>query len=138
MRATVLVLVMCAAWYFGRQPVSFNSLAAAALIVLALNPTHLFHAGAQLSFLSVAGILWFAPYWRASPPDPLERLVAASRPWPARLVRAWGRSLRHLTLISAVIWLLTMPLVMARFHLLTPARRAAEHRALGSHGLRSA
>ena len=30
------------------------------------------------------------------------------------------RSLRHLTLISVTIWLLTMPLVMARFHLCTP------------------
>jgi competence protein ComEC len=119
-RATVLVLVMCAAWYFGRYPLSFNSLAAAALIVLALNPTHLFHAGAQLSFLSVAGIIWFAPNWRAGPPDPLQRLIAAGRPWPARLVSASVRSLRHLALVSATIWLLTMPLVMARFHLLTP------------------
>ncbi|OHB86539.1 MAG: hypothetical protein A2V98_20910 [Planctomycetes bacterium RBG_16_64_12] len=30
------------------------------------------------------------------------------------------RSIRHLTLVSAVIWLLTLPLVMARFHILSP------------------
>jgi competence protein ComEC len=119
-RATVLVLVMCAAWYLGRHPVSFNSLAAAALIVLLLNPAHLFHAGAQLSFLSVAGIMWFAPRWRPGPPEPLERLLAANRPWPARLGWASVRSLRHLFVVSTVIWLLTIPLVMARFHLLTP------------------
>ena len=60
-RATVLVLVFCAASYLGRRPLSFNSLAAAALVVLALNPNHLFHAGAQLSFLSVAGLMWVRP-----------------------------------------------------------------------------
>ncbi len=62
-RATVLVLVTCAAAYLGRRPLSFNSLAAAALVVLAMNPNDLFHVGAQLSFLSVAGIMWFAPHW---------------------------------------------------------------------------
>ena len=65
-RATVLVLVACAAVYLGRRPLSFNSLAAAALVVLAINPNHLFHVGAQLSFLSVAGLMWFAPHWMAT------------------------------------------------------------------------
>ena len=65
-RATVLVLVACAAVYWGRRPLSFNSLAAAALVVLAINPNHLFHTGAQLSFLSVAGLMWFAPHWMAT------------------------------------------------------------------------
>ncbi len=49
-RATVLVLVFCAASYLGRRPLSFNSLAAAALVVLALNPNHLFHAGRNCRF----------------------------------------------------------------------------------------
>ncbi len=44
-RATVLVLTACAAAALGRSPLSFNSLAAAALLVLAMNPNHLFHAG---------------------------------------------------------------------------------------------
>ena len=38
----------------------------------------------------------------------------------SRLGWAVVRSVRHLTLVSATIWLLTMPLVMARFHLCTP------------------
>ena len=69
-RATVLVLVACAAVYLGRRPLSFNSLAAAALVVLAINPNHLFHVGAQLSFLSVAGLMWFAPHWIGHHPRP--------------------------------------------------------------------
>ena len=62
-RATVLVLVACAAAALGAARLSFNSLAAAALVVLAINPNNLFHTGAQLSFLSVAGLMWFGPRW---------------------------------------------------------------------------
>lgn len=121
-RATVLVLVTCAAAARGRSPLSFNSLAGAALVVLAMNPGHLFHAGAQLSFLSVAGLMWFAPRWvgAASRKDPLERLIAENRGWAARAGWAFARGACHLLLISAMLSLLTMPLVMARFHLCTP------------------
>jgi len=121
-RATILVLMVCASLYFKRQVLSFNSLAAAALIVLALNPAELFHTGCQLSFLAVAGLMWFGPGWIYSTPDqdPLDRLIAGSRGWIHRTVWLAGRSVRHLTLVSATIWLLTLPLVMARFHLIAP------------------
>ena len=122
-RATVLVLVTCGGSYLGRQRLGFNSLALAALIVLAVNPAELFQVGAQLSFLSVAGLAWFAPQWLGSAgvPQGLKALVAESRPWLVRTV--WGvlRTARHLTLVGLTIWLLTLPLVMARFHLFTPA-----------------
>jgi competence protein ComEC len=121
-RATILVLMICWSLYLNRRAVSFNSLAAAGLVVLAVSPAELFHTGAQLSFLAVAGLMWFAPRWwaPAGGQDPLERMIAKSRGWPARMLWAVGRSVRHLTLVSATIWLLTMPLVMARFHLFTP------------------
>jgi competence protein ComEC len=47
-------------------------------------------------------------------------MIAESRSWPARGFWFCGRTVRSLVLVSAVIWLLTLPLVMARFHLLTP------------------
>jgi competence protein ComEC len=121
-RATMLVLVTCAAASWGPRPLSFNSLAAAAMVVLAMNPNALFHVGAQLSFLSVAGIMWFAPHWIGTDRDKatLDRLIAQNLTWPAWVFWGTTRSVRHLTLISATIWLLTMPLVMARFHLCTP------------------
>ncbi len=122
-RATVLVLATCAAGALGQRPLSFNSLAAAALAVLAMNPNHLFHTGAQLSFLSVAGLMWFAPRWIgiAGRKDALGRLIAENLTWLEWLRCGIVRSIRDLTLVSATIWLLTMPLVMARFHLCTPA-----------------
>ncbi len=65
-RATILVLVICLSMCLRRPALSFNSLAAAALVVLAINPSDLFNVGAQLSFLSVAAIMWFWPYWPGS------------------------------------------------------------------------
>lgn len=120
-RATVLVAVMCLGYGLQRRGLPFNSLAAAALVVLAVNPAELFRIGAQLSFLSVAGLMWFAPHWASrTEQDPLERLVAESRSWPSRAAHASLRWLRDLTRVSATIWLLTLPLVAATFHIVAP------------------
>lgn len=121
-RAAVLVIIACAAAYWGRRAISFNSLAAAALTVLAMNPANLFHVGAQLSFLSVAGLMWFAPRWMQTSGErkTIDRLIYDNLGWLARRRWAAWQGMRHLILVSATIWLLTMPLVMARFHLCTP------------------
>jgi len=121
-RATILVLVVCGSLFLGRRPLSMNSLAAAALIVLAVNPAALFQTGAQLSFLAVAGLMWLAPWWlrSTSHKDPLQRLIEQSRPWLVRFLRRMGRGLWKLTVAGAIVWLLALPLLMARFHLLTP------------------
>ncbi len=121
-RATILVLVFCGSVWLGRRHVKFNSLAAAGLIVLAVNPADLFQTGPQLSFLCVAGIMYFSPKWidQARKLDPLQRLIERHMAWPSWLFLAVRRSLRHLILISAMLWLLLLPLLMARFHLFTP------------------
>jgi len=119
-RAAVLVLVLCAATYSGRHVLSFNSLAAAALVVLTVNPSNLFHTGSQLSFLAVAGLMWFAPHWLVTDEGPLKRLIVQNAGWLQRRRWAVGHRLRSLALVSATIWLLAMPLVMARFHLFNP------------------
>jgi len=121
-RAMILVLVVCGGYALGRRPLAVNSLAAAALVVLAVNPADLFRVGVQLSFLCVLGLSWCnASLLRASGSEAaLRRLVIASLPWPLRFLRHAARWLWHLTLLGAVIWLLTLPLVMARFHLLSP------------------
>lgn len=121
-RATVLVLVTCMAMYLGRRTLGFNLLAAAALVVLTLNPSYLFHVGAQLSFLCVAGIIWFFSrrFDAKNTMDSLERLVEKNRGGVRRAVNHWGRWAYELTLCGGAIWLLTLPLVMARFHLISP------------------
>jgi len=124
-RASILVVVLSIGILSGRHPARFNALAAAALVVLALNPADLFRTGPQLSFLAVAAIMWVAPNWVGSwkwkPDAPLERLVDAARPWWSRWFRGGLRSTGKLLGVSAVLWLALLPLVTARFHLVAPA-----------------
>ncbi len=116
-RATVLILVACVAVLLGRRPWGFNSLAAAALVVLAINPTNLFHVGAQLSFLSVAALIWWMPRWvnTTTYSEQADDSLRPSLSRPKRFARAVVRSVGHMVLISLTIWSVTMPLVMARF-----------------------
>ena len=130
-RATILVLVACVAVWLGRRPISFNSLAAAALVVLAINPEHLFHTGAQLSFLCVAGLIWFAsrrPHWddeKAKRDQTLERLILQNLSWLSRNWRKLRRSVVGIAEAGLLMWVLTMPLVLARFHVLSLAGMVA-------------
>ena len=120
-RATILVVVTCVSLMIGRKSLPFNSLAAAAIGMLAYNPADLFRSGAQLSFLAVATLAWFGPRLLVQrPPDPLKQLLRQSRPW---IVRMSHRALWHVTrftLASGAIWLVSLPLVMYQFHLFSP------------------
>ena len=120
-RATVMVLVGCLAMILSRRPLGYNTLAAAGLVVLAINPAELFQAGTQLSFLAV-GVLVFVSDTRFGRRelDPLERLISRTRPWPARFVRKIWENAWQLTLATTLIWLVVCPLVMSRFHLVSP------------------
>jgi competence protein ComEC len=121
LRSVVLVAIVCLALHLGRRPLGFNSLGAAAICVLIWNPSELFDVGAQLSFLSVAVLIHMARHWiDDGPTDPLERLIASTRPWPIRASRWLGRMLWRITAISLAVWLVTLPLIMARFHLVSP------------------
>ncbi|MHB8865663.1 MAG: ComEC/Rec2 family competence protein [Pirellulaceae bacterium] len=117
-RATVLIVVFCLARGMGRPSVAWNSLAAAGLFTVVLSPAEVFDVGTQLSFLAVAVL--FAR-WRAlgtpRTSDPLQELIEQSRPRWVRALRATVGGVWHLTVISLVIWLVTLPLVTNRFHL---------------------
>ena len=58
-----------------------NSLALAGLVIVALNPTELFRAGTQLSFLAVAGLIALGPLARRHEPPRSARAI--DRPEPA-------------------------------------------------------
>lgn len=121
-RATMLVVLTCLALGTGRAHSVVNALAAAALLVVLLNPADLFRTGPQLSFLSVAAILCFAPRIAAwgRIDDPLDRLIANSRPWPLRAARLLLLRTGQALLFSTAIWASTSLMVMSQFHLLTP------------------
>jgi competence protein ComEC len=122
-RAAVLGVLLCVAAWIGRRGVAFNSLGAAALVVLVINPADLFRPGPQLSFLAVAALIWLGGWARArrrTSTDRLNQLIASSRPWYVRSVMVAGRSSGWLLLSSLVVWLVTLPLVLMSFHVASP------------------
>lgn len=124
-RATVLVVLACGAWLAGRAPHGANLLAAAALVVVALNPTEALRTGTQLSFLSAATLVWFGPRWfEWTRRDRLERLIEEARPAWERRLRDLGRQAVRLVWVGAAVWLVTLPLVAHAFHVVSPATLA--------------
>ncbi len=121
-RAAVLISVMCMARLLGRRAFEFNTLAFAGLILLAINPTNLFQTGTQLSFLAVATLSCSQRLtgWNRNDADPLQRLIAQTRPLPIRSARRIGVFVWQLWIASTVIWIVALPLVMYRFHLVSP------------------
>ncbi|HID21766.1 MAG TPA: DUF4131 domain-containing protein, partial [Planctomycetaceae bacterium] len=120
LRATLLITISLAAvpWY--RNALSANSLAVAALVLFFRNPSDLFEAGTQLSFVAVISLLWCVGWLRTTAPTaglgskPAEQ----SDGWHA--VRAGLRWLREGYAMSTAVWLFSAPLVAAYFNVVCP------------------
>ncbi len=120
-RAACLVMLYCLARGLRRPHQAWNALAAAALVSLAWRPAGLFDTGTQLSFLAVATLLGAWPLVaQASPRPPLERLLAAARPLWVRGLWAATHHAATLLRVSLVVWLVSLPLVALRFHMVAP------------------
>jgi competence protein ComEC len=124
-RACVLVSIWGVGKLLRRPSFSGNSLAAAAMIVLALNPSDLFDVGAQLSFLAVAAILWLIAVRKkpdqadvAADPDG-DRAAEVLLPRWRQLLLPVQRWLWSAYQTTGLIWLLTMPLVASAFNVVS-------------------
>lgn len=60
-RATIMGLLFCISLILQRSPSHLNWMSAAAIILVVINPTTVFDAGFQLSFLAVLGVTHLAP-----------------------------------------------------------------------------
>ena len=60
-RATIMTAFVFTAYIFFRKSSPLNALAASAILILLINPTAWMNAGFQLSFITVAAIIIFAP-----------------------------------------------------------------------------
>ena len=120
MRSAWVIAVYCGGILLQRPVVHANSFALGWIGVAVMNPTDIFNAGCQLSFLAVAVLVWGIGRLSAEPVDPLQRVIDESRPWYAlagiRLLRMVGR----LYVINAAVWLAVSPLVAAHFHVFSP------------------
>jgi competence protein ComEC len=119
-RATVVVVLVTAGAPWHRRPGSANLLALAALVVLAWRPADLFDSGTQLSFLSVAGILAWHHLWGRHIADARQASALVENPprWRRGAGLAW-RWLKTSWGLSTCIWLLTLPLIAAQFHVVS-------------------
>jgi competence protein ComEC len=122
MRAAVMACTICFGILLRRRALPANSFALAWLVVLLINPTDLFTAGFQLSFLCVAVLIWGIPKW--FPPrelTPLEQLIDESRPAPLRWLRHLFWLVRQMYLITLVLAIATAPLIIYWQNLVSPA-----------------
>ena len=146
-RATVLITIMCLGVLLRRQGFMLNSLACAALVLLAFNPCELFQPGAQLSFLATGTFLW------SDSATIFEKAASSTRRWEAvksrrkkkqereepvesepqrsfirsTILPLWRRFFRYswakargVTLTGAVVWAVGSPLILSLTNLFTP------------------
>lgn len=122
MRAVVLGGILVVSRATGRQTSGMQSLALSALALLVYKPSDLFDVGAQLSFVAVAAIIlvspWIAERTRESFTD---QVLAGERSLVMRGLSALGRWLLAGYLLTAAVWLVTVPITMRSFHLVAPA-----------------
>lgn len=99
-RSAVMFSFMLTGQTFFKQSSIYNSLAAAALVMLAYNPFYLWELGFQLSYLAIIGILVFQ--------KPLYHLLYIPYKW---LDKIW-----ELAAVSIAAQILTFPICMYYFH----------------------
>ena len=122
-RAAIMGSVVLLGFVAERKPRLLNSLAFAALLILALDTQQLFRPGFQLSFAVLTAIAlfyepfhaWFARPWKIDPFLP-PRLLPRWRRW---LGRGGDRFAQGLA-ISLAAWLGSVVLVVYHFQILTP------------------
>lgn len=120
MRAAWMVAVYAGGVILRRPVMPANTLALAWIGVAVANPTDVFHAGCQLSFLAVAVLIWGNTFLRAREEDPLQRLIDESRSWISLGLLRTGRRLVEFYAVNALVWLAVTPLVAARYHIVSP------------------
>ena len=123
LRAAVMVTALAGGLLLRRPVLGANALALAWLAVLFLNPGDIANLGCQLSFLCVACLHWNSARQRArqAEVDPREQLIDASRPPWLRALRGLGRAFLATYLLTACMWLVTLPLIASRMHVVPAA-----------------
>ncbi|MBL8798959.1 MAG: ComEC/Rec2 family competence protein [Planctomycetia bacterium] len=120
MRSAVTVCAAVGGLVLCRPALPANSFALAWLVVAFLNPTDMFASGCQLSFLTVAVLIWGAGRWFMHEPDELEQLEDEARPPVQRNLRRLGRWLWTSYAVTLTVWLAAAPLIAFHYHLVSP------------------
>lgn len=121
-RSLLMAGIVIAGWALRRPAALLNNLAAAAFVVLIMDPLQLYDAGFQLSFGVVAALIFLAPAF-----DRRLRRAVEPDPWiPRRLVPRWRRFLRGpmrwgtaLIAVSIAAWIGSLGLNIHYFNLVS-------------------
>jgi competence protein ComEC len=122
-RSAAMTVTICVGSMRDRTARPANVLALAAIVTMLLNPAHLFDVGCQLSFLAVAAIVWGVPpvlRWIHKPLIGIDALERENEPGLRKTLRRWGDLFVQGVVVSVVVWLVTLPLVALRFHVVSP------------------
>ncbi|KPK41802.1 MAG: hypothetical protein AMJ78_04495 [Omnitrophica WOR_2 bacterium SM23_29] len=111
-RATIMAQVILVGTLIGRESSIWNSLGLAAIIILGFEPNALFDAGFQLSFISVASILYIMPK--------SEELFYYNRKLSSSFIGRWKRYLIEAAFASAAVWIGILPFILCYFNIVTP------------------
>lgn len=122
-RAAVMSALLLGGIFFDRKVLAFNSLAAAAFLILLFDSAQLFTVGFQLSFAVVGCIVLLADplyrlFQRLTAPDPLLPRSLFHRLQRMRL--AVTDALCRGSSVSLAAWIGSLPLIYWYFHLVTP------------------
>jgi competence protein ComEC len=120
MRAAWVVAIFCGSIILLRQVSPANAFAFGWIGVILVNPTDIFNAGCQLSFLAVAVLVWGIGHWSEEPGDPVQRLLDDARPWYEKAIRWTLGLIVQSYLINAGVWLAVAPLLAANYHTVSP------------------
>ncbi len=127
-RASIMAAILFAGVFFDRPVLTFNSLGAAAFILLCWNTQELFSTGFQLSFAVVGTIILLAgpvTRWfdRKTAPDPfLPRVLwGPSR----RLAQAGALRVSQASSVSLAAWIGSLVLILWYLNLVTPVSLVA-------------
>ncbi len=106
-RATVMGLFLCLAYFLEREPDIYNSISCAALFILLGNPRQIFDIGFQLSFSSVLAIIYLYPrlkslFGRKFPSNKILNLIAEG------------------SLVSLSAWIGTLVIIALNFRMVSP------------------
>jgi competence protein ComEC len=120
LRSAVQVAAICGAIVLRRVSHPANTFALAWLVVIVLKPTDVADTGCRLSFLCVAILTWgIGPWFEPREQDPLDKLIASSRPAWLRVAITIGKWLAAGYIVTLALGLAVMPLTGSRYHLIS-------------------
>ncbi|MBT6643097.1 MAG: DUF4131 domain-containing protein, partial [Planctomycetaceae bacterium] len=120
-RATMLMWVAGLGVWTRRRFVGLHALAIVGIVLLLWSPASIVSVGMLLSFLATAVLIslgvWCRDHWGD---DSITQLAKEKRSWIQRILYRFFDASRWFVLLSASVWIVSVPLVIVGFHRFVP------------------